>query len=199
MVRLLAMRRLVMVLAVLSVGGCGGDRRQDADEPSGTFRVEVAGASFPKRQRVAESVELKVGVRNADDETLRNVAVTVETKPAGDDAAIAFGERSSASGAADPSRPIWVLAEGPVGGAVATVNTWSAGTLRAGETKELTWRLVASRAGSYTVDYRVAPGLTGRARAARGRTGGSFDVTIADEPVPARVGEDGEVIRGPSR
>jgi hypothetical protein len=71
-----------------------------------------------------------------------------------------------------------------------------AGPLRAGEERELTWSLVPSRAGTFTIGYRVAPGLYGRARAAQGRTSGSFDVTIDDEPVPARVGDDGEVVRG---
>ena len=55
------------------------------------------------------------------------------------------------------------------------------------------------KAGAYTVGYRVAPGLTGRAQAAAGRTSGSFDVTIDDAPVPARVGPDGEVVRGGGR
>ena len=60
----------------------------------------------------------------------------------------------------------------------------------------MTWKLVASKAGSYTIGYRVSPGLTGKATAERGRTSGSFDVTIDDEPVPARIGGDGTVIRG---
>ena len=34
------MRRAVIVLAVL-VSGCGGTARQDADEPSGDFKVEI--------------------------------------------------------------------------------------------------------------------------------------------------------------
>ena len=55
---------------------------------------------------------------------------------------------------------------------------------------------MATKAGKYSIGYRVAPGLTGKATAARGRTSGSFEVTIDDEPVPARVGEDGEVERG---
>jgi hypothetical protein len=192
------MRRLVILLAVLAAG-CGGDPRQDADEPEGTFRLEVVDASFPERQQISEPVELKVSVRNADDETLRNVAVTVRTEPEGENAAIAFGQRSSDSGLADSGRPIWVLDEGPLGGDVANVNTWSAGTLRAGETRELTWKLVAARAGTFTLGYRVSPGLTGRAQVMPSpptRTSGSFEVTIDDEPVPARVGEDGEVIRG---
>ena len=29
-----------------------------------------------------------------------------------------------------------------------------------------------------------------------GRTEGAFDVTISDEPVPARVNDEGEVVRG---
>ena len=179
-----------------SPAGCGGDARQDADEPEGTFRVEVVDASFPERQQLAEPVELKLSVRNADDETLRNVAVTVQTEPEGDNAAISFGQRSSGTGLADSGRPIWVLDEGPLGGDVANVNTWSAGTLRAGETRELTWKLVAARAGTFTLGYRVSPGLTGRAQAAQGDTSGSFEVVIDDEPVPARVGDDGEVERG---
>ncbi len=191
------MRRLVILLAVLALAGCGGDPRQDADEPSGTFRVEVVDASFPERQQIAEPVELKLSVHNADDETLRNVAVTVQTDPEGDNAAISFGQRSSGSGLADSGRPIWVLDEGPLGGDVATVNTWSAGTLRAGETRELTWKLVAARAGTFTLGYRISPGLTGRAQPAQDAdTSGSFEVTIDDEPVPARVGDDGEVVRG---
>lgn len=191
------MRRPVILLAVLALAGCGGDPRQDADEPSGEFRVEVVDASFPERQHVAESVELKMTVRNADDRELRNVAVTVETEPEGDNAALAFGQGSTEADLADSGRPIWVLDEGPAGGEVATTNTWSAGTLRAGQEKELTWKLVASRPGRYTVGYRVSPGLTGRAQAAQGaNTAGSFEVTIDDEPVPARVGEDGEVERG---
>jgi hypothetical protein len=31
---------------------------------------------------------------------------------------------------------------------------------------------------------------------AEGRTEGEFDVTISDEPVPARVDGDGDVVRG---
>jgi hypothetical protein len=188
-------RRLVLLLAVLAAG-CGGGERQDADEPEGEFRVEVVDASFPERQHIAETVQLKLRVRNADDETLSNVAVTVATQAEGENAPIAFGQRSSDPQLADSGRPIWVLAEGPKGGETALVNTWSAGALRAGETRELTWNLVPSRAGSFTIDYSVAPGLYGRARAAEGRTSGSFDVTIDDEPVPARVGDDGEVVRG---
>jgi hypothetical protein len=189
------MRRAVIVLAVLAAG-CGGPARQDADEPSGEFKVEVVSASFPRLQHIAEPVQLRVRVKNADDQTLRNVAVTVETTAVEGNAATAFGQRSNDPSLADSGRPVWILDEGPLGGDVATVNTWSAGTLGPGESKVLTWKLVASRAGRYTIGYRVSPGLTGRATAARGNTSGSFDVRIADTPVPAQIGDDGKVERG---
>lgn len=195
MVRLRAMRRLALVCAVL-VAGCGGGARQDAGEPSGEFKVEVVSASFPRAQHVGQAVQLRVRVRNADRRTLRNVAVTVQTKPVAGTAAVAFGQHAVDPALADSARPVWVLAEGPVGGDVANVNTWSAGTLGPSESKVLVWRLVASKAGRYTVEYSVSPGLTGKAKAAAGDTGGSFRVTIADGPVPARVGEDGRVERG---
>jgi hypothetical protein len=190
------MRRILLV-AVLALVGCGGDARQDADEPSGEFKVEIVDASFPRVQRVAENVELKIKVRNGEsDESLRNVAVTVETKPRGQDAGLAFGRNVRGAGLSDAGRPIWVLDEGPMGGDVVTVNTWSAGQLGPGQEKELTWKVVPSKAGTYEIAYRVAPGLTGRARAAEGKTSGRFTVVISGDPVPARVNGDGGVERG---
>lgn len=188
------MRRLLIVVAALAAG-CGGGARQDADEPSGELRVQVVSASFPRSQHVAETVRLRVRVRNADSRALPHVAVTVRTRATGGNAPAAFGQRTSGAGLADSERPVWVLDEGPAAGATADATTWSAGTLGPGETRELTWTLVATRAGRYTVGYRVAPGLTGRARAAAGETSGSFDVTISDAPVAARVAGDGSVVR----
>jgi hypothetical protein len=188
-------RRLLLLLPLVLVG-CGGGPRQDADEPSGTFKVEVVSASFPQRQHIAEHVQLKLRVRNADSRDLRNVAVTVETKPRAGDAAVAFGQNQRGADLSSAARPVWVLDHAPKGGGTAYVNTWLAGRLRPGESRELTWDLTPAKAGAYTIGYRVSPGLTGRAQAAQGRTSGSLSVTIDDEPVPARVGDDGKVERG---
>src|SRR5690242_8428703 len=121
------MRRGLLLLAVLTAG-CGGEARQDADEPSGEFRVSVVQASFPRVQHVAEAAELRLTVRNGEqDRSLDTVAVTVETEGRSGDAALAFGLNERGAGLADAGRPVWVLDEGPVGGDTAAVNTWLAG------------------------------------------------------------------------
>ena len=69
--------------------------------------------------------------------------------------------------------------------------------LEAGQTKTFRWKVTAVEPGSYTIKYRISPGLNGRAKlACGGRTDGSFKVRIDDKPVPARVDDDGNVVRG---
>jgi hypothetical protein len=193
-VRGAALFALVLSLALV---GCGGER-QDEDEPEGDFTLSVVKASFPERQSTAQRAQLRISVRNTDDRELPNLAVTIKTTvPGGDEVASAFAAAGDDPRLADDDRPIWIVDEGPSGGTSAYTNTWSTGRVIPGQTVDLEWRLTAVRPGAYTVDYTVAPGLDGRAVAARGqRTSGSFDVEISDDPVPARVGPGGEVIRG---
>jgi hypothetical protein len=190
------LRRALCLLVVPLIAACGGGTSQDADEPEGTFKVEVVGATFPQRQHIAQNVRLRLTVHNADRETLNNVAVTVATKANGVNSPAAFGQRSTGGGLSDSERPVWILDEGPAGGDTVYDNTWSAGPLLPGQTRELEWKLVATKAGRYSIGYRVSPGLTGKSKAARGRTSGTFEVTIDDEPVPARVDGNGKVVRG---
>jgi hypothetical protein len=182
---------------LLATAGCGG-KRQDADEPSGQFKVDVTSASFPARQTIAEPARMKIEVRNADKRALSNVAVTVQTKPSTTGAApLAFGQADSDTRLADTGKPVWIVDAGPSGGDTAHTNTWALGRMFPGETKTFTWRLTAVKAGTYTVAYRVAPGLDGKAKPAGGtRTRGTFTVTISDKPVPARVDDNGNVVRG---
>ena len=188
---------LAIVLAGLAVAGCGSER-QDANEPEGEFALEVVEASFPERQTTAQAATLRLSVRNTDDRNLPNLAVTVSTDAAGGgDPASAFGVAADDVRLADPDRPVWIVDRAPVGGDAAATNTWAVGPLFPGQTRELEWRLTAVRPGNYTVNYEVSPGLDGRAVAANGqRTTGSFDVHISHEPVPARVNDQGEVVRG---
>jgi hypothetical protein len=187
----------VLATAVI-VAGCGGAPRQDADERRGSYKLEVADAKFPADQSIAESATLEVQVRNADNKAAPNVAVTVETDPAkAGEGTIAFGQRVDDDRLSDPERPVWIVDEGPMGGDSASTNTWALGRLEAGQTKTFRWKVTAIEPGNYTIKYRVSPGLNGKAKLAGGsRADGSFDVTIDDKPVPARVNDKGEVVRG---
>ena len=183
---------------VLLAAGCGGAPRQDANEPKGSYQLEIADAKFPASQSIAQSATMSIRVRNADTKAAPNVAVTVETDPGkpGEGTA-AFGQRKDDPRLSDPVRPIWVVDNGPAGGDSAATNTWALGRLKAGETKEFRWKVTAVEPGSYTIKYRISPGLNGRARlASGGRTDGSFTVKIDDKPVPARVDGNGNVVRG---
>jgi hypothetical protein len=189
---------LLCVLA-LAVAGCGTPR-QDADEPKGEFTLDVVKASFPAEQTIAQHATLRLTVRNTDDRDLPNLAVTVETEPAaGGKAPTAFGQAGADVRLADANRPIWIVDREPQGGESAYTNTWALGRMFPGETKDVEWRLTAVRAGTYKINYRIAPGLNGKAVAAHGqRVTGSFDVTISDNPVPAHVNGKGEVVRSSS-
>ena len=184
--------------AVVLVAGCGGSPRQDADERAGSYRLEVTGARFPASQSIAQPAQMVVRVRNADSKTAPNVAVTVETDPGKPGAGtVAFGQRVDDARLSDPERPVWVVDEGPKGGDSAATNTWALGALKAGQSKTFRWKVTAVAPGSYTIKYRISPGLHGKARlAAGGRTDGAFRVRIDDKPVPARVDDDGNVVRG---
>jgi hypothetical protein len=186
---------------VLLPAGCGGSTRQDANEPKGSYKLEVAGAKFPASQSIAQSTTMSIRVRNADTKAAPNVAVTVETKAAEPgQGTSAFGQRVDDARLSDPERPIWIVDDGPAGGDSAATNTWALGRLKAGETKEFRWKVTAVEPGTYTIRYRISPGLNGRARlASGGRTDGSFKVNIDDKPVPARVDGNGNVVRGEER
>jgi hypothetical protein len=186
--------------AALVLAGCGGGERQDADEPKGSFKVDVVEASFPADQQVAQRSTMRVRVKNADTKDIPNVALTVETqsrRPGG--APGAFSQSVDDPRLADNERPVWIVDSGPEGGDTAYTNTWALGRLRPGQTRTFEWKVTAVEPGNYTIDYEVAPGLDGRAKLASGsKRGGSFRVRVSDEPVDSRVTDDGEVVRDTS-
>ena len=177
--------------------GCGGESPDDglAGSAAGT-QLEVVEASFPARQGVAQTAELRIRVRNAGTETARDVTVVVETGPAErSDGLLAFGQRSTQPGLADPERPVWVLDEGPDGGETAATNSWALGPLAAGASRVFTWTVTAVQPGRYTLAYRAYAALGGGTDRTGTGTGGRLRVRISDAPVPATVGPDGEVVR----
>ncbi len=186
----------VLVAGALAAAGCGGER-QDAGAPSGRFDLEVTRASFPAEQRISEAATLRLEVANRGDRAVPDLAVTVETAPAADgDAPVAFGQRDADPTLAAGDRPVWIVDEGPAGGDSAYANTWAVGPVGRGQSRTVEWRLTAVKPGRYTIAWRLAPALEGDVELAGDRTRGEFAVTITDEPVPARVNGDGEVVRG---
>jgi len=186
---------LAVAAAAFAGPGCGGER-QDADAPSGEFALEVTRATFPAEQRIAEGATLRLEVENTGDRAVPDVAVTVETAAVDGQAPVAFGQSDGDPTLASSARPVWVVDEGPKGGDSAYTNTWNVGSLGEGESTTVQWKVTAVKAGRYTLAWRLSPALVGDVSLAEGRTEGEFDVTISDEPVPARVDGDGDVVRG---
>jgi hypothetical protein len=181
---------LISGVAALAVVGCGGaGARQDADEPSGTFHVDVVRASFPTKQRLARSERFVIAVRNSGDTTVPNVAVTVSS----------FAARSEQTGLADPERAVWIIDASPHGGQTAYTNTWALGRLAPGQTRRFVWRVTAVQAGTHTVKWQVAAGLNGKAKATLSGNrapAGSVTVDVSDKPGQAHVDPaTGKVVR----
>jgi hypothetical protein len=173
------------------LGGCGGGARQDVNEPTGNFPVSIVTASFPTAQTLSRAENLKIAVRNEGTKAVPDVAVTVNS----------FDYVSQQQGLADPSRPIWIVDQGPVGGESAYANTWTLGTLAPGQVRTFSWMVTPVLSGTHRIDYRVAAGLNGKAHAqlvGGGIPQGSFTVQVADVPSQATVDPaTGRVIRHP--
>lgn len=114
--------------AALVGAGCGGGSRQDEDEPTGNFPVEVVTASFPQEQKLAKDSKMEIVVRNSGSKEIPVISVTVEcpgTQKETDENDRSAGSGGSPSGAgsqgggfnyrttfpgvADPSRPQFVV------------------------------------------------------------------------------------------
>ena len=108
--------------------GCGGGTRQDDDEPSGEFPVEVVSAEFPEEQKLAKDSKMEIVVRNPGTKEIPIISVTVECpgqrreeedpersggsggSPSGSGSqGGAFNYRTTFPGVADPSRPQFVV------------------------------------------------------------------------------------------
>lgn len=182
--------------ALLAFAGCGGDdQRQDADVPDATYTVSEPVVSFPRRQDLAEDSVMTISVKNLGDEEIPNLAATLEAGRDGTRAA-AFGALSTQKGLATRSRPVWIVDEAY--GTTAFANTWAIGPVAPGETATFRWRVSSTRAGRWSVAWRLAGALGNTAKVeledgAPAR--GSIDVDVSGLPGQARVDENGDVVR----
>ena len=200
-------RGAVVLAGLIAATGCGGGERQDADEPEGEFPVQVLNASFPERQKLAQSSSLVITVRNAGTETIPNIALTVD----------GFNYRRDDPDLADRERPRFAVNGVPVeiagfpeakdatprGCDTAYVNTWACGPLRPDAQTTFRWSVTAVRAGPFKVDWRVAAGLDGKAKAVDAGGGpapsGSFAGSVSSKAPQTRIGEDGRTVVSGSR
>jgi hypothetical protein len=196
-----------LLLAGLLAAGCGGGARQDAREPAGTFTLAVVHSSFPPKQSIARPTALELVVRNTSPRTAPNVAVTLNS----------FDYTEHFPELASNKRPIWVVEKGPGAipsppveseavsppgsGQTAYVNTWALGPLAPGSSRTFLWRVVPVKPGVHRVDYAVAAGLAGKAKAelpSGGPVAGHFNVYIASVPPARHVNPNtGQVVPGP--
>ena len=170
------------------VTGCGGGgERQDADEPEGTYKIQVVDAKFPDHQSLAKRSTMTITVKNVDSKTIPNVAVTVKS----------FDQTKNDPTLADPRRPQFIVNRGPAGGDTAYVGTSALGPLKPGETKTFEWDVTAVIAGKYALKYAVAAGLDGKAKAVLAGGGtprGEFTGTVSNKAPEAKVADDGKTV-----
>lgn len=188
------------------LAACGGTS-SDANEQSGTYRVNVTEASFPTKQRLGQTSLLELAVRNTGKKTIPTLTVTITIAgKAGRDSSLPFGVHDPQPGLAQPDRPVWVLSETyprlvgssePGGATTSNRKTFSFGPLKPGRTTAAVWKLSAVKAGDYTLVYRVGAGLTSATKAeTKGGVapGGSFVTEITKELPETEVTDNGEVV-----
>jgi hypothetical protein len=202
--RLTAGPGLLLTCALLA-SGCGSGAKQDASEPKGNFSLEVVHASFPPKQAIARPATLELQVHNSGTRTAPNVAITVDS----------FEYAEKFPELAADKRPIWIIDAGPGdishpaqsavvspngGGQTAYVNTWALGRLAPGATRTFRWLVAPVKAGLHSVDYTVAAGVAGRARAVSSSGGavqGTLTADIASAPPLTQVNPNtGQVVAG---
>jgi hypothetical protein len=139
----------------VAISACGGGgEQQNANETSGTFKVDMS-ATFPKKQSLAEDQVFSLKVVNRSSETIPNVSATVD----------GFYDRSTQVGEADPQQAVWIVNRPPYGGVTALVNTYALGPLPKGAEKTFTWHVTPVEAGKHTVRYSVSGSLYGKSKA----------------------------------
>jgi hypothetical protein len=117
-----------------------------------------------------------------------------------------FSVRSEQQGLAIPFRPVWILEEGfpklagqsaSAGAEAAQTDTFSFGSLDPNQSRAMVWNVTPVQAGTFTVHYRVAAGLQGKAKAVTADGSvpeGEFVVRISSAAPQTRVNNSGQVV-----
>jgi hypothetical protein len=202
---------LLATAALAALLAACGESSSDSNQAAGTFQVAVAEASFPTAQRLGQTSDLQLGIRNTGKKTVPALTVTITIAgDAGRSSSLPFGIRDPQEGLAQADRPVWVLAqsyphlvgtEGPGGASTSNRKTFDLGPLEPGETTAAVWKLSAVKAGHFTLLYRIDAGLSGSAKAETASgvaPGGSFVTEITQELPETEVTDAGRIVEIPA-
>jgi hypothetical protein len=196
-------------VSALAVAGCGGEKQQDAQEPSANFPVKVVSASFPEKQSLAKDSTMEIVVQNAGREKIPTISVTVKCKAG---LGGSFSTTTADTDVADPVRPQFVvnkiptatervnppLDPAPLERSSAYVDTYPLGPLAPGRSATFRWDVSAVKAGPYRLCWRVNAGLYGKAKAVPtsggGPIAGVFQGEISNKAPKAIVSDDGQTV-----
>jgi hypothetical protein len=219
---------IAALVAGITVSACGSGAPQDASEPTGNFQVSAT-AHWITSQRLSQHSVLIITATNTGTKPIPDVAVTIsDASSSGGNPAPAFQRLLNMPGLANQARPVWIIDQapdptghpcpqnadvetytgpnystcvgGPGGAATAYDNTWALGQLPPGHSASFGWHLTSVQSGTYVVNWRIAAGLNGKAKAVTASGGpptGSFTVTIAKPPQQAYVNNAGQIVNTP--
>jgi hypothetical protein len=196
---------LAAVAVAMLLAACG--ESSSDKEPAGNYEVGVTAASFPSLQRLGQTSLLKLSFKNEGENELPNLVVYFSLAgKTGADSSLPFGIFEKQAGLANPTRPVWVLAEHfpklagstEKGGATTSdPKTFAFGPLKAGQSRSAVWKLSAVRQGKYTLRYRVGAGLSGEAKSKTASgvdPGGTFVAEITAQTPNTEVNDAGEIV-----
>lgn len=150
---------LAAAVAVLALAGCGDSgERQNANSPTGTWKVAIEEWKFPTRQPLGRPATMKIVVRNIDTRDIPAVVFTVG------------GLRTPVQqkGSATRTRPIWIVNETRQGDQTPynslTKSSFTTGPLQTGETRTFELPLTPLRRGEHVVSYSLAASLSNGAK-----------------------------------
>ena len=200
------------VAASVALGACGSGARQDANEPSGNFTVTVPVAKFPASQRLAQHTHLVISCATPAAKTIPNVAVTITNPairnrrpgvrradllddPATGEPVAADLDHRPAAGTMRLQLPVRAARAAP---SPPTPTPGRSARCDPGATATFVWAVTAVKPGTHLVQYRVAAGLNGKAKAvlAGGEPPvGTFKVNVTSVPQQSFVNNNGQVVK----
>lgn len=170
---------LALVIALV-LSGCGGGKRQDANAPSGNWKVTVLDWKFAVHQPLGTPQPFVIQVRNDDTRTIPNLVVTI-----GGLKTIVYQP-----GAASTVRPIWLTQDVDYANSTPynsqLSQSFNMGPLDPGDVQTYSVMLTPLRRGEHEVSYTLHPDLFGSGQVVNESDGMSASETrtVAIDPTP---------------